>query len=156
MPSASKHDVSDRMLAHSLMAARDARLYHFSSQAHSMRNFLVPLDGSDSSLRALAWAIDLAQRMSGVAIHIVSVGQPEKAAAILGRAEETLRVAQLSYTKEALSGPVAAVIAEHAGRLGCDAIVMGTRGTSAIESLVLGSIANEVVHRTRLPVTLVK
>ncbi|HEX9432352.1 MAG TPA: universal stress protein [Burkholderiales bacterium] len=121
-----------------------------------MRRFLVPVDGSDSSLRALAWAIDLAQHMSGVAIHLVNVDRPEKSAAILSHAEQALRAAQLSYTKEALSGPVAAVIAEHAGRLGCDAIVMGTRGTSAIENLVLGTVANEVVHRTRLPVTLVK
>jgi len=148
---ASKHDVSDRMLANDLMAACRATLYHF-----SMRTFLVAVDGSDSSLRALAWAIDLAQQMSGVAIHLVNVGQREESAAILGRAEEALRAARLPYTKEALSGPVAAVIAEHAGKLGCDAIVMGTRGTSAIESLVLGTVANEVVHLTRLPVTLVK
>jgi nucleotide-binding universal stress UspA family protein len=121
-----------------------------------MRKLLVPVDGSDSSLRALAWAIDLAKEVSGVTIHLVNVGEPEQSAAILGRAEQELRAAQLTYTKEALSGPVAAVIAEHAGRHGCDAIVMGTRGMSAIENLVLGSIANEVVHLTRLPVTLVK
>src|SRR5260221_10289327 len=71
-----------------------------------MRRFLVPVDGSDSSLRALAWAIDLAQHMSGVAIHLVNVDRPEKSAAILSHAEQALRAAQLSYTKEALSGPV--------------------------------------------------
>jgi nucleotide-binding universal stress UspA family protein len=139
------------MLANSLMVAHAASLYHF-----SMRRLLVPVDGSDSSQRALAWAIDLAKRLRGAEIHLVSVGEPEKSAAILGRAETELRAAQLSYTKESLRGPVAAVIAEHAGRLGCDAIVMGTRGMSAIENLVLGSVANEVVHLTRLPVTLVK
>jgi nucleotide-binding universal stress UspA family protein len=151
MQVARKHDVSDRMLANDLMAAGRATLYHF-----WVRTFLVPVDGSDSSLRALAWAIALAQHMSGVAIHLVNVGPHEESAAILDRAEEALRAAQLPYTKEALSGPVAAVIAEHAGKLGCDAIVMGTRGTSAVENLVLGTVANEVVHLTRLPVTLVK
>jgi nucleotide-binding universal stress UspA family protein len=50
----------------------------------------------------------------------------------------------------------APAIVECAERRGCAGIVMGTRGHSSIGNLLLGSIATRVVHRTRLPVTLVK
>jgi nucleotide-binding universal stress UspA family protein len=47
-------------------------------------------------------------------------------------------------------------IAEYANELRCDQIVMGTRGLGSIGSLVLGSVATQVVHLTEHPVTLVK
>jgi nucleotide-binding universal stress UspA family protein len=47
-------------------------------------------------------------------------------------------------------------IAEYADKLRCDQIVMGTRGLGSIGSLVLGSVATQVVHLTEHPVTLVK
>jgi nucleotide-binding universal stress UspA family protein len=35
-------------------------------------------------------------------------------------------------------------------------VVMGTRGTTAISNLVIGSVATKVIHLTTIPVTLVK
>lgn len=37
----------------------------------------------------------------------------------------------------------------------CDQIVMGTRGTSAFQGFVMGSLATRVIQLTSLPVTLV-
>jgi nucleotide-binding universal stress UspA family protein len=59
-------------------------------------------------------------------------------------------------TSAILVGYVAQSIARHADEAGCDAIVMGTRGMSAIGNLLMGSIATKVIHLTKLPVTLVK
>lgn len=38
----------------------------------------------------------------------------------------------------------------------CDAIVMGTRGMGLVAGLVLGSVAQKVVHLAPMPVTVVK
>ena len=47
-------------------------------------------------------------------------------------------------------------IADYATELSCDQIVMGTRGLGRIGSLVLGSVATQLVHLAEAPVTLVK
>ena len=53
-------------------------------------------------------------------------------------------------------GSAATEIIAYAVEHDCDAIVMGTRGMSAIGSLVMGSVAQKVVHLAPVPVTLVK
>lgn len=123
-----------------------------------MHKLLVPVDGSDSALRAVEWAAALAGRTRDIAVHLVHVGLREAGLQerVLDDAERTLQRNRVPYTKELLSGPVAAMIAEHAAKAGCEAIVMGTRGTSAVESLLVGSVAAKVIQLTRLPVTLVK
>ena len=70
--------------------------------------------------------------------------------------EKLLKEAGVPYATEILRGPIASTIAERADALGCDGIVMGTRGMTALKNLVLGSVATKVVHASQLPVTLVK
>ena len=41
-------------------------------------------------------------------------------------------------------------------RLGCDTVVMGTRGLGSFTGLVLGSVASRVIHEVSVPVLLVK
>jgi nucleotide-binding universal stress UspA family protein len=41
-------------------------------------------------------------------------------------------------------------------RFGCDMIAMGARGTSALRSAMLGSVSNEVLHASSMPVVIVK
>jgi nucleotide-binding universal stress UspA family protein len=142
-----------------------------------MRKLLVPVDGSDCSLRAVALAAARARESSGCALHVlvvhspidvhgeiqVYVGEPkmrefvaERNQWILGHAVEQLRDSGVSYSTEAAEGDVAHTIAQRADELGCEAIIMGTRGSGRIANLVMGSTAMKVVHLTSLPVTLVK
>ena len=142
-----------------------------------MRKLLVPFDGSDSALRALRYAISIAQQNGPVEIHVVTAhDEPdiygeiavyvsrEKMAELqrqnseyrLVAAEQVLKEAAVPYEKEILIGNIAEVIARRADELGCDAIVMGTRGMSAMGSLVMGSVATKVVHAANVPVMLVK
>jgi nucleotide-binding universal stress UspA family protein len=138
---------------------------------------LVPFDGSDNALRALRHAISMAQEHRPIEIHVVTVHeepeaygyieayvprekmaelQRQNSEARLEAAEQVLKDAGVPYVKEILIGHVAEAIARRADELGCDGIVMGTRGMTAIGSLVMGSVATRVVHAAHMPVTLVK
>lgn len=137
---------------------------------------LVPIDGSSSSLRALARAIAIAKLTRGV-VHLISV-QPAydeygmvpaylskgkhrelmgaRAQAALAPAIAKLKRAGVHHITHTVYGDTAEVIVRAARRLHCDSIIMGTRGMGAIGSLLIGSVANRVIHLATVPVTLVK
>jgi nucleotide-binding universal stress UspA family protein len=143
-----------------------------------MRKVLVPFDGSGSALHALRHAIGLALDRPPLVIHLVHaheelVDYPEvgvvyvtrerrlaqqraESEEILAIGERLLQEAGVPHTTEILTGPVGPTIAQRADALGCDGIVMGTRGLGAAGNLVLGSVATKVVHAAHVPVTLVK
>jgi nucleotide-binding universal stress UspA family protein len=136
---------------------------------------LVPVDGSAASSRAARHAAARAQ-VSGAMLHVLYV-QPllmageisalvTREMAVESRRRESDRVlrracAPLARVKaqhqvHSASGSVAQTIVRCAKKLGCDEIVMGTRGMGAVGNLVLGSVAARVVRLSRVPVTLVK
>jgi nucleotide-binding universal stress UspA family protein len=142
-----------------------------------VKKLLVAVDGSGAALRALHAAVALASRVPDSSIHLVHAHEeprvygeiavyvtPEKmralqrkqCEAVLDRAEAELKGAGVRYTREALEGPIGRTIAEHAERLGCDAIVMGRHGEGALGDLLMGSVAQKVLHASRLPVLLVR
>ena len=53
-------------------------------------------------------------------------------------------------------GGAGEVVAGFCKDLGCDHIVMGTRGLGSGMGLLLGSVATDVIHHAAVPVTLVK
>ena len=142
-----------------------------------MHKLLVPFDGSDHAVRALRHAVTMVQERGSGSIHVVNAHEepriygeiavyvsPQKMAElqkaesemVLAGADPVLEDAGVPYTKEVLIGPLGHVIAEHADAIGCDGIVIGTRGMGAIGNLVLGSVATKVLHAANVPVTLVK
>lgn len=74
---------------------------------------------------------------------------------MLKSARETLDRAGLRYTVHAAIGEPADEIVRIAAAQHCDLIVMGTHGRGRIGNIVLGSVAQKVLHLTRTPVTLV-
>jgi nucleotide-binding universal stress UspA family protein len=143
-----------------------------------MRNILVALDGSDHSRRALDEMLKLFEATS-LHIHLLSVCEPihvnevlfkdtlvemrqledeHKAAGhkIVENAAATLQGANITNDSHVEIGHPAQMIVETAKKYHCDMIVMGTRGTGAIRSLTVGSVANKVVHLAEVPVLLVK
>jgi nucleotide-binding universal stress UspA family protein len=143
-----------------------------------MRNILVAVDGSDHSLRALDETLKLFDTKS-LHIHLLSVCEPihvnevlfkdtlaemrqledEHMAAgrkIVETAAATLKKANVSNDAHVEIGHAAPMIVETASKYHCEMIVMGTRGTGAIRSLAVGSVANKVVHLAEVPVLLVK
>jgi nucleotide-binding universal stress UspA family protein len=142
-----------------------------------MLKLLIPFDGSPSASNAVRFALRMAAREGGAMFHLVHVHEPPRVygeiavyadaekirqlqrahgSALLADAEKILSEARAVFTRAILEGDVAASIAAEADRIGCDAIVMGTRGMSPIGNLVMGSTAAKVVHAARQPVILVK
>jgi nucleotide-binding universal stress UspA family protein len=74
----------------------------------------------------------------------------------LQSAQALLESAGVEYEREVAKGDPAHTIVEISERFGCDMIVMGARGTSALRSAMLGSVSNEVLHASGMPVVIVK
>ena len=141
-----------------------------------MSKILVPMDGSKNALRALDLAMAQVKRDSGQ-LHVLNVQpRPEHYGMVLAyldqkqhrqlghdRATKTLSAAvkrldraHVSYEVHVAFDDVARAIVRTARRLRCGSIVMGTRGLGAIGGLLLGSVTTKVIHRSNIPVTLVK
>ncbi len=142
-----------------------------------MRRILVAIDGSDTALRALDFAVQQARYAPAAKLHVLNV-QPtlsnytaaeiyvtaerihqvaaERARAILAAAAERLQDVGCNFELEQLEGESAEAIARRAAELSCESIIMGTHGLTSFGILFLGSVAQKVVHYATVPVTLVK
>ena len=138
---------------------------------------LVPLDGSDLAERALTVAAELARR-GGSALRLVHVHLPVAANPIhveglpvidehfrsLGRDHEQAYLervrdrlaAGVSTSVALLDGPPATTLADDARTKGAGLIVMTTHGRGGIERALLGSVADELVRISPVPLLLVR
>ena len=141
-----------------------------------MASILLPVDGSDSSRRAALHVIHLIKTYTPLDVRVINVQPPVRSGEISPvvttetieqvRREEGIAAGQdvrrmleeagVSYTYDVEIGPVAETIARYATEHQVDAIIMGTRGMSAISNLLMGSIATKVLNLVDVPVTLVK
>ena len=78
------------------------------------------------------------------------------AQAILDSAVKRLRDARWTVTKEVRLGAPVAGLLKAADEHGADAVIVGARATSGLERALLGSVANAVLNRSRVPVLLVR
>jgi nucleotide-binding universal stress UspA family protein len=143
----------------------------------TMRKILVAIDGSDNALRALGFAAAEARARDDTMLHLLTVMPPlrvygeidvyageermrelamREARAVLDAAAARLSGAGVEFDVEQSEGDPGEVIPHRAAELGCDWIVMGTHGRGRLGALLMGSVAQKVVHLTTLPVTLVK
>ena len=137
---------------------------------------LVPLDGSDSSKRALAF---LASRSSLIGaepeVHLLNV-QPaivryaalklgremtqgiyqSEADSVLAPARKALAKAGIDAKAHAESGHAAEKIAKVADQLKADLIVIGAHGYSEFRGLIFGSVTHGVLARTKCAVLVVR
>ena len=143
----------------------------------NMKAILVPVDGSDSSARAAAFAAKLAEPLGAKLILLHVYDAP--AAALLGLASMGSdavhaaldKVAQSSFEralkaigdqgaltleKKATTGHPFEEIVSHAKSLGADLIVMGSRGLSPIQEIMLGSVSDRVLRFAPCAVTIVR
>jgi nucleotide-binding universal stress UspA family protein len=143
-----------------------------------MLKLLVPVDGSDTSLRAVEQVIKMAASYKDPAeLHVINVQPPmpfgsrvssvighdavekyhrEEALKALQGAMQKLDAAGVKYAHHIAVGEPAETITDYATQKGIDQIVMGTRGSGTASSLFLGSVATKVVHLAKVPVLLLK
>lgn len=137
---------------------------------------LLPVDGSELSLEAVHFAVRmLKDGLQGTAV-LANVQEPanlyellvahdhdvidrvsaEAGLHALQTAQAVLDAAGVDYECEVAKGDPAHTIVEISERFGCDLIVMGARGNSALRSAMMGSVSNEVLHASAVPVLIVK
>lgn len=144
-----------------------------------MHRVLLPVDGSESALRAATQFAALARQLKKTEVLLLNVQSPVamKERVVNGRPSEihrleaplreaaeklfapTLKVldeAGIAHTEHVEFGDPAEVIARFAQRYHCDQIVMGTRGLGVVAQVTVGSVSNKVLHLTALPVMLVR
>jgi nucleotide-binding universal stress UspA family protein len=135
------------------------------------QTIVLALDGSPSSDRALDCASEIA-RSTGGQIHVVHVveivaGRGGSGPALANEDEVKEKVRQqvaelvgagiradLEIQSAVVGGP-AHVIADAAERFGADVVVMGTRGHTVFAGMLLGSVAQRMLHVAPCPVLVV-
>lgn len=143
-----------------------------------LTKIVVPLDGSESSLRAAKYAVKLAKISDAEIFFVHSVLNPtyleDPSAGILvkGYIDEASRHAKAWFTdvggiaaqngvkhnSEAIFGVASASdsIVNYAESKKADLIVIGTKGRTGIKRILLGSVAHGVVNHANCPVLVVR
>jgi nucleotide-binding universal stress UspA family protein len=132
---------------------------------------LVAVDGSPKSEKTISIAVDLARRYEAevTVVHVreyeryegadVDLGPPIPAEQLVEKVLVSFRDAGVEARgtiRRADAGHTSDHIVEAARESGADLIVMGTRGMGELKSLLLGGVANKVVHHATCPVLLVR
>jgi nucleotide-binding universal stress UspA family protein len=140
-----------------------------------MMKVLVPIDGSENALRALEKAVALLRSDGPFELHLLNVQPPlsgdvsgfvgsaavkgfhkEEGGKALAAARALLDKQNIPYKVHITVGPCGESIAGFAKKLGCDTIIMGTRGQGKVRGALLGSVSTDVIRYADVPVTLVK
>ncbi len=136
-------------------------------------HLLLPVDGSAHADRATGYAIDLAQLLDSRILLLFChrsfpkvIGEPYLQTIItrtLEDAQETLKPysdrlsdAQVEFESRIMEGPAGNTIVQVATIDNCDLIVMGTRGRSDLQGLLLGSVTHRVLQTAPCPVLVVR
>lgn len=138
------------------------------------KKILVPMDGSNCASKALDAAIDLAKETNGsiTAVYVLpfpafQIYEPHKIAKetfyvegkkLLESAKSKTTKNNVKFEYQILQGHTGDAITDYAlsKTHKMDVIVMGHRGRSKAKEVILGSVANYVLHKTRVPVLIVK
>jgi nucleotide-binding universal stress UspA family protein len=139
-------------------------------------SILLATDFSESSGPAADHAITLA-KLTGAHLHVLHVINeldehqrvmiPHEAFQILQKEIETQTVRELnrfckgpaagtSTTTHAVVGTAFQKILETGAKVSADLIVMGTHGRTGVEQVIVGSTAERVVRRSKIPVLTVR
>lgn len=139
---------------------------------------LVPYDGSPLAERALRYACSEFGSADVTALFVVDKSSDETASRGWGdhpsqwedwlterreHAEELFEGARATAAEYDVDistgvavGPVAEMVVEVAEEYGVDLIVVGLHGRSAIEEILVGSVARTLIRRSPVPVTTVR
>jgi nucleotide-binding universal stress UspA family protein len=139
-----------------------------------MFRVLAAVDGSRSSDRAVTYLINEVKHGGPAEVHLLHVRrefdrrklpaisrllyelQADESDSVLESARRLLDAAAVPCVTHTDTGDPATAIARCATANRCDEIVMGTRGLSAVENLLLGTVTMKTLHISDVPITLVK
>ena len=87
---------------------------------------------------------------------LIAAASIEAGEHLMASARALLDEAGLDYVTEVGVGDPAHTLVDIAESTGCDMVVIGARGQGALSSALLGSVSQELVHASPVPVTVVK
>jgi len=138
----------------------------------SIKKILVPLDGSRNSLRGLDMAIFLARQcgstITGVYSHNVRPATefptiqslqkkvPKQVRAFLEGMRTKAAKKGVIFNYAILKGSPEYTIIKMAHGKKFDIIVIGSRGHGAARGIFFGSVSHNVLHKSKIPVLIVK
>ncbi len=139
--------------------------------AQMFNKILVPVDGSKESFKALTSALDIAE-MSGAevtAFHTIpktAEGGPRtkrldadlnsEAKAVLKQASQNAKRKMIDIKTKVARGSPSLEIIKFAKTGKYDHIVMSSTGTGSAKGDMFGSVSNYVLHKSKIPVYLIK
>jgi nucleotide-binding universal stress UspA family protein len=138
-----------------------------------LKKILVPVDGSEFSMRATGYAVDMA-KLTDCEILLIHchrsfpaiLGEPyfqkainkilKKSNELLDPYKKKVQDAGITFIDRILEGPAAQAICEVADIEKIDMIVMGCRGRNDLEGLLLGSCTHRVLKTAPCPVLVIR
>lgn len=141
------------------------------------RRMLLPVDGSDASLKAAEYALELAvcEDCEVLVLHVVDEDVAEDMARFSDRSREAvlenMKNSGLEYISdirkkaadreidvetEVAVGVPSRVILSEARKRDIDVIVMGTVGRKGARRVLIGSVTERVIEHSNIPVLVVK
>ncbi|ABK77552.1 universal stress protein [Cenarchaeum symbiosum A] len=138
--------------------------------AKTFKKILVPLDGSANSMRGLDCAIKMAGEAEITGFYVFHLPAAagikytakmkeeaqKKAAKAIGPAMRKAEKAGAAFKYKTGGGHTGDEIIKAAEKGKYDLIIIGARGLSGAKSAFLGSVSNHVMHRSKVPVMVVK
>ena len=141
-------------------------------QDYDIKKILVPLDGSQNSFRGLDRAIYVARQcratITGLcvayappklvfdSIEGINPATRKKIDAFMEDAKTTAAKNGIDFEGKIILGSAERDILDYASKWNFDLIVIGSRGAGSSDEFYLGSIANHILHRSSIPVLVVK
>lgn len=142
------------------------------------KQILIPTDGSEITGRAIEAGVGLARAL-GAKVHTLCVKEPFPYGAVAEMQPtppqeffDAQELAASRHVRTVIEACAAAgvvchgetidglqpweAIVEHAEKVGCDLLVMGSHGRSGFASLFLGSETQDVLKHTTIPVLIVR
>ncbi len=134
---------------------------------------LVPIDGSDPADAALDYALEQFDDDDIVALYVMDPvdsatawgpsgaddwlsASQKRSDAVLESASEAAAAAGRTITTDSELGRPSKVIIEYAEENDLDHIVLGSHGRDGFSRVLLGSVAETVVRRASMPVTVIR
>lgn len=137
-----------------------------------IQKILVPLDGSKNSFRGLDYAILMARqcRATVTGINIIPFYPKsllltpisyekelfKKAKEFMKKAKVRCAQHGIEFNEKITDGHHVEEITGFAAEKNFDLIVIGARGLGSVKEVFLGSVSNGVLHKSKIPVLVVK
>ena len=137
----------------------------------NIKKILVPMDGSKNSMRGLDEAIYLARQCHATitGLYVIpiyprsftdsiipyQIHLTKSAKKFMESGKTTCAQKGILFKSKIVFGSPTIEIDEMA-RKGFDIIVIGSRGQSGLKEIFLGSVAKAIVHKSKIPVLVIK